>query len=352
MTQPTEQGREIHLVGSVPLSSTDEVFHAAATILGDRIRKIPDGETGRRRNWINFQYTVLASNPALDFAGPPIDLEALTQEKDGQGADYTFTRLRLREGAAASEIQLSELGYAEHALRSYERFAELKRAGAIGPDVRFQVSLPTPLAPVAVFVVPENIFAVYQPYARALQAELEAVLARIPHDQLAVQWDVAVEIALWEGVFPRPPGDWKQMLLGQLSRLSALVPATVPFGYHLCYGDRGHKHFVEPADTANLTEIANGLAERAARPIDWIHLPVPRGRDDDAYFAPLAGLKLHPRTKLFLGLVHYTDGVEGARRRLAAAEKVVGDFGIGTECGLGRRNPATILELLRIHAAI
>jgi len=79
---------------------------------------------------------------------------------------------------------------------------------------------------------------------------------------------------------------------------------------------------------------------------------VPRDRDDDTYFAPLARLKLKPGTELCLGLVHYTDGLAGTRRRLAAAERHVSAFSVATECGFGRRDPATIPELLRIHAQI
>ena len=81
-------------------------------------------------------------------------------------------------------------------------------------------------------------------------------------------------------------------------------------------------------------------------------MPVPRDRDDDAYFAPLRRLRLPPHTELCLGLVHHTDGVAGTRRRLAAAEKHVQNFSIATECGFGRRPPATIPELLRIHAEV
>ena len=52
-------------------------------------------------------------------------------------------------------------------------------------------------------------------------------------------------------------------------------------------------------------------------------------------------------------LVHYTDGVEGAHKRLMAAEKVVSDFGIATECGFGRRPRAQdIRELLGLHTQI
>jgi len=85
---------------------------------------------------------------------------------------------------------------------------------------------------------------------------------------------------------------------------------------------------------------------------NWIHLPVPRERDDAAYFAPLRGLKRASGTELYLGLVHFTDGLAGARRRLAATASAVTDFGIATECGLGRRPPATIADLFRLHAAI
>ncbi|MGH8702107.1 MAG: hypothetical protein ACREVR_13175 [Burkholderiales bacterium] len=34
------------------------------------------------------------------------------------------------------------------------------------------------------------------------------------------------------------------------------------------------------------------------RRVDWVHMPVPRGRSDEAYFAPLDGLKLQPETEL------------------------------------------------------
>jgi hypothetical protein len=88
------------------------------------------------------------------------------------------------------------------------------------------------------------------------------------------------------------------------------------------------------------------------RSIDLIHMPVPRDRTDDAYFAPLQRLALRPETELCLGLVHYTDGVDGTKQRQATAKKYVGDFSIATECGFGRRDPRTIPELLRIHAAV
>jgi hypothetical protein len=105
----------------------------------------------------------------------------------------------------------------------------------------------------------------------------------------------------------------------------------------------------EPDDAATLVEMANGITAGVRRPIDWLHVPVPRSRDDDAYYAPLRDLKLQPETELVMGLIHHTDGIEGTRRRMQAANRVVSGYGISTECGMGRRPAETIHELLQIH---
>jgi len=42
--------------------------------------------------------------------------------------------------------------------------------------------------------------------------------------------------------------------------------------------------------------------------------------------------------------------VPGTRTRLATAKRFASNFSIATECGFGRRDPATLNELLRIHA--
>jgi hypothetical protein len=107
---------------------------------------------------------------------------------------------------------------------------------------------------------------------------------------------------------------------------------------------------VEPTDMADMVEFANRLMRGLTRPVQMVHMPVPRDRSDDGYFAPLRGLRLPAQTQLCLGLVHHTDGLDGTRRRMAAAERFVRDYAIATECGFGRRDPATIPELLRIHA--
>ena len=38
--------RKVHLVGSIALDSVEEVFRTAGTVLGHRLRRVPDGEPG------------------------------------------------------------------------------------------------------------------------------------------------------------------------------------------------------------------------------------------------------------------------------------------------------------------
>ena len=330
--------RGAHLVGSVPLADSAAVFRAVSARLGNHLRRLPDGETGIRTNWIQWQFPLLAGMPEF--------------EPDPQ-ADTAFgLLLQLRSGVSGEDVTFPELGYRAAALESWEVFTRLKREGAIGDNVRFQVCLPTPLAVVHVRFVPRDQEAVEHAYERKMLEELDAVLDEIPAGELAIQWDTAVEFAVLEGILPSFVDDPERDILERLVRLGNHVPPGVELGYHLCYGDAGHQHFVEPADTSKLVAIANGVCEGVSRRVDWLHMPVPRERSDEAYFRPLRDLRLQPETECYLGLVHLTDGVDGTRARIAAAQTVAADFGVATECGFGRRPPETIPELLDIHASV
>jgi hypothetical protein len=303
------------------------------------LKRLPDGETGARTNWIAWQGAVFAGMGALEA-------------EEVAGGYIRRPKFRLRPGVDATTLAFPPLGYAREALASYAEFARAKDEGTIPAHLRFLVCLPTPLAPLHSYVLPESMAALEAPYERALLAELAQLTATIPPAELAIQWDTAIEFAILEGVMPTFYADPAADILARLTRWGNAVPRGVELGFHLCYGDSGHKHFKEPRDSAKLVEVANHLAAHLARPLDWLHLPVPRARDDAAYYAPLAGLALTPATELYLGLLHRTDGAAGTARRIAAAARVVPRFGIATECGLGRRDPATIDELLALHAAL
>jgi SAM-dependent methyltransferase len=329
----------IHLVGSVPLGSAEEVFRRASETLGDRLRRIPDGETGPRSDWILWQYPVFSSRPQF-VVGPP-----------GDGTYRTLPKLRLRAGESAASVSLDSLGYAETAIASHRLFARLKRDGVIAPHCRFQVCLPTPLAPISAFIDPEHQAELEPVYEARVLDELAQIVAAVPHDQLAIQWDARVEFAMLEGFTPAWFAEVRGGILERMLRLSRHVPADVELGFHLCYGDEAHGHFVELEDSRKLVEVANALAVSLSRPLNWIHMPVPRGIADE-YFAPLARLTLQPETELYLGLLHSDDGIEAAKKRIASARRHIRGFGAATDCGWGRGDSDAIDDLLELHRAV
>jgi len=341
MNSTQSKPKGVHLVGSVNLENSRAVFTLVSEILGQHIRRLPDGETGERRNWIRWQMELIQHIPQLEMA---------TLETSLPGLYGQLPPLRVRPGVEAEELQFPPLGYSAAAIASYAEFKRLKRDGVVPEPVRFQVSLPTPLAPIHSMVMPESQPEVEAAYQKRMLTELEEILAEIPAQELAIQWDTAVEFAILEGLMPTYLTKPKEQILDRLVHLGNQVPTDVELGYHLCYGDAGHKHFMEPQDTSKLVAIANGISARLSRPLNWIHMPVPRSRSDLDYFRPLAAFKLASPTELYLGLIHLTDGVPGALRRIQAAQQVVTDFGVATECGLGRRPSETIPEVLKIHA--
>ncbi|GAA2885257.1 hypothetical protein [Microbacterium esteraromaticum] len=343
MTQP----HGALLVGSVNYDDAEKTLRTAAEVLGPRLKRIPDGEVGRRFHWIMFQPDVLGEAEGIERIGAePVWLR-----------DLDARPLRIADGADPSSLQLPPLGYADAAIESYEIFRRLRDEGAIAEGVRFQVSLPTVVAVVGSFFFGDDRAAIEPAYTAALLRELEQITGAIPADDLAVQWDVASEI----GIIERASGYGRTMeawwdgdpfegLVSRLVDLVDAVPENVEAGVHLCYGDAGERHFVEPSDAGTLVRFANAVVSGARRDLTWLHLPVPIDRDDDAFYAPLA--ELVPVGELYLGLVHREDGVEGAERRIAAASKVVPAFGVATECGIGRAPAGTTEGILETHAAV
>jgi hypothetical protein len=333
--------RGAHLVGSMPLSDRDEVFTMAATILGDHLRRLPDGETGVRTRWTGWTFPIAYEpNPNLEIVPPRDD-------------DYTAWPLAKLSPGREDALEFPSIGFEREALASYVRFAELKEQGVVPQHVRFQVCIATPVASMILLVDPDSRAAVERAYERDLLAEIGRIADQVPHDELAFQFDVCQEVGIWEGFYEGYYDDPKRGSVDRLVRYADAVPADVSLGYHLCYGDYQHRHFMEPEDASVLRDMANAIAGGIQRPLNFLHIPVPRNRTDGDYFEPLRTMHLPEETELYLGLVHFTDGVQGTRNRIEVARAYVDrDFGVGTECGFGRRPPETIAELMRVHAEV
>ena len=121
------KARPVLLVGSVPLESSKAVFEAVGTKLGKVIKRIPDGETGARKDWVVWQGDVFKNARGLEPGST----------RDLQGG-YRFILYKVKPGET---VKFGSLGYAAAAIRSYEDFKRARSEGKVPTGTRFQVSL-------------------------------------------------------------------------------------------------------------------------------------------------------------------------------------------------------------------
>lgn len=345
--------RSIHFNGSVNLADTDTVMREISSRIPLGVRRMTDGETGERGYWIHFQIEKFLAMP---------EFETVSNDQLYETAEDAppLPKLRLAPGASVEAIAWPDLGYANAYAASYAVFTALQRDRVIAPDVRFQMQYPTPLASMAGTFVPEVLPELAPAYERALFADLDRALAAVPADRCAVQWDVAIEVGLLSGAFG-PKAPLAEVVPG-LVRCVERVPEAAPVGMHLCYGDYGHQHFIQPESLALQVELINAVVAAASRQIDWFSITVPQAQRDPAYFAPLRDLAAGLETELSFGLVPYhpadqapdttADQVALIDANLGASTAGLRGWAISTECGMGRATREEIPTLLDLHREI
>ncbi len=334
----------LHLIGSIPLDSSEQVFRRLADELGPFLRCTPDGETGERSRWVYFQRQMLLDHPAMeiDSTVPPYKFI----QWDGKVV-REIEQVRFKPGVDPATVNF-ETGYDRAALASWETFKALRAAGAIPKHMRFQVSLPTPQASGYLYVSGPARETYFGAYERALKSALANIVTAIPAADLSIQWDVCQEVLAFENYFEDRPAHYKRQIFDMLGRLGDAVPAGAEMGYHLCYGSPRDEHLVQPKDAGILVEMMNGIVAAISRNVDFLHIPVPKDRTDDAFYAPLDDFKQPKGTKLYLGLLHHNDDA-GDRERVEVAKRHVTEFGLSAECGWGRTEPGRLPGLLKGH---
>jgi hypothetical protein len=332
-------------VGSIPLPSSEAVFRRLSDEVGPFLRRMPDGETGERTLWIRFQQKMLAEHPAIevDSSQPPRPVK----QSDGTVLRH-IKLLRLKPDVDPDQVQF-DTGYDRAALASYRIFRKLRDEGAIPRHIRFQVALPTPMATGLMYVSPVGRDRYLRAYERALLKSLENILKVVTHSDVSIQFDVCQEVLLFENYFPSRESDYQTPVFEQFRRLSAAVPKDVELGFHLCYGSPGDQPLLLLKDASVLVELMNGISKLVERPVEFLHIPVPKGANT-AFFAPLANWNGSPETHLYLGLLQFNDDA-GNRSRIAAARPIVRHFGVGAECGFGRTDPSRVPGILTGHRA-
>lgn len=347
----------VHFNGSVNLPDAETVMREISSRIPSGLSRMPDGETGDRIDWVQFQMRKFAEMP--EFVEVASHAPGTSKFVETAGAPPTPVR-RLAAGVSAESVNWPNLGYADAYFKSYELFYALQQDGRIPSGLRFQMQYPTPLASTAASFVPEEVTAITASYEAALLADLDRALARIPHDHCAVQWDVCMEMLMLEG-FAGFDATVRE-ISASLVRCVDRVPADLPVGLHLCYGDYGHMHQIQPKSLECQVQLLSAVAAAASRPVDWASFTVPQDRRDEGYFAPLRELAVGPETELDFGIVPYypadqapgttDDQVRAIDAALAKSRAGARDWGIATECGMGRVANGDVLELLDLHRDI
>lgn len=179
------KGYDIHFIGSIPLKNSREVFATISERLGPRVLRIPDGETGERTHWLGWIEPIFSDNPAFEPTGESSRVHATSDPR---------LLHRLKEGIAAKELRFSNLRIADTAIASFGEFIELKSRGIIPSRCRFQVGIANPVSVVHRFVAEPFQERVVGIYEQAILAEIDKLAAEIPHQELAIQFDIAQHV--------------------------------------------------------------------------------------------------------------------------------------------------------------
>ena len=318
-----------YLTGSINVPTVEDAFALVGSRLQPGATRVPDGEPGDRANWVLTQSDLFLNNPTLEVV-------------DG--------KVRTKPG---TPVRFGDVDYHSTAVQSYAKFVTARDNGVLAPESRFLVSIPTPFNAANFFVEFDSQAEVALAYEQGLRESVEALQQQIPAQDLAIQWDLPVELATLEGWFPNPYAG-PEAIFAATARLADWVHDDAHLTFHLCYGDskfgaspfmgdppdaeaaaRGGRHIL-PRDASTIVTLANGLSRHVRRRIDAFQAATVAAWNRRAHWRPLAELAIEPDTEFYLGLLHAEDGAEGARQRAALAAEFLPEFGISTECGLGR----------------
>ena len=341
-------GNRLLLVGSVPLDTVEEVMQRFGSALGAYLPALPDGEIGERRSWVNRLCYLVFNGHA--------DLETLKRPKPVDGVEQLLPRTRddawqFRVRPGVERIRFgnpgTRLGYARDAVSSYFVFRTLREKGILPAGLRFQISIPMVNSVVRPlhFPDPKDLDRVRPGFEESLAAELAAIVARIPHQDLEIQGDCAWEVQAVSGAAPRETAEAQiETHVAPIARLSRALPEAVQLGFHFCFGTFGGWPAFAPETLRQTVDLANAAVAASGRRVDWVHLPT-LDTIDEKFYAPLAALDAKG-ADVYLGAIH---NMATLAQRVAVARRYLPRFGLAAYCGFGRTPPSELPRILADH---
>ena len=173
------------------LSSTQDVVNVFySSLAAGCLKRISDGETGERHYFVHFQR----------FAFERASLSHVlmnTLDPSGFRTDHSQEEIKTK----MDRFLKLETGIDTAVVESYTILRQDKATGKIPVNVKFQVGIPTPASFVGPNIQPAFQAQVETHYEAALLKAIQNIQANIPHDDLAIQFDVAMEFGLVHGAW-------------------------------------------------------------------------------------------------------------------------------------------------------
>lgn len=324
--------RQVHLVGSIPASSTKEALALIVDLVGDRVASwVPDGETGARQNWIGRLIENLRSHPDLEVA------------KEGDWSDYDSTPVfKVKKGHKFERV---DLDYFEYFEQSWPEF-QTARDSLDRPDLSFQIGIPGPIdVSFAAFGFnPINGLRYTRPFEDATVHDVKRIDS-VAGDQVVYQLEIPIEVE----VVTRIPSPARSIGVNRLAAKTLKVvsrsPAGTRWGIHLCVGDMNNKSFSKLEDAAPIVQLANALIAKfpKGRTLEFVHMPLAHGElppsTEAAFYEPLHDLELPDGVRFIAGFAHEKQTLEEQVEIRDMIEREVGrTVDVASSCGLGRRD--------------
>jgi hypothetical protein len=341
-------GQNLLLVGSIPLNTVEDVMRTFGGSLGPYLPAMPDGEVGERKSWVlRLSYQVFNGHEDLITTKRPQRVNGVEQLMP-RGRDDVW-QFRVKDGVDVVRFGNPgyRLGYARDAVSSYFVFKTLREKGVLPKGMRFQISMPMVNSVIRSLTIPQpdDLEKLRPGYEEAIAAELDAIFAQIPHEDLAIQWDMAWEVAaVYDGLEGDPAESEIATHVAPVGRLSKKIPDKVALGFHFCFGTFGGWPRFAPKDPGRAVELINASIAETGRRVDWVHIPT-LDNTDDTFYAPLAKLDVKG-ARVYLGMIH---SMPSFQQRLGIVRKYIKDFGLAAYCGFGRIPPQEMNQVLADH---
>lgn len=330
---------ELFLPGSLPCETAEQSFRIFGGALGQWLDYMPDGEIGTRRYWIDgVAFRVFTNHP---------DIETIKRPEPENGVEQWWPRGRhdefgFRVKPGIKTVRFGDpgwrLGFARDAISSYALFRYMKKDGVIPQRVRFQVAIPLTFSAVRYFFPDEDVPKIVPGFTEALRAEVAKIVEIIPNEDLAIQWDLAIENRLVDAALAERGADGAKKEAGLVCapahEICPGIPKAVHLGHHMCFGTLSGWPSRQPPSLQGAVILSNAAVEASGRSVEFLHIPT-LGRADDAFFAPLKELK-RDGARVYMGAIHHLHGAGGLRAQLQTMKTYLSNFGVGAPCGFGR----------------